>query len=274
MTVACTKDKTAAGGTGQTLCNSSNSPAGCSSRSCHSHVEDAQPAGATGPGWAFLQPGPVIRRTGRETCAALARGERERWCPLMGRPAAHPRINQTQLTVPVDDVMNRRLSSAMTSLPNAIHTRSAMGPAFLSILAGVEHLRLVVYRPRGAMSERPVYLRLTAEQVESIMHPAQGDTMAGLAALLSGRIARGGIPPVEVWEERALEETVESRFSFSLVRGLMLLAQLADGKPARLADLAADLKLSEGVAGTYVRTLLMARLVEQDPETGMYRLVG
>ncbi len=124
------------------------------------------------------------------------------------------------------------------------------------------------------MSERSVYLRLTAEQVQSIVDPAQGDTMASLAALLSGRIARVGIPSVEVWEERAQGETAEPRVSFALVRGLLLLAHLADGQPARLIDLAANLNLSEGAAGRYVRTLLMAGLVEQDPEAGLYRLVG
>jgi hypothetical protein len=156
----------------------------------------------------------------------------------------------------------------------AIHTRSPLGTALPSTLAAVQHLRPVAYRPRNAMNERPVYLRLTAEQVESIAHPAQGDTMASLAALLSGRTARKGIPPVEVWEERAHEETIESRFSFSLVRGLLLLAHLADGQPAHLADLAADLNLSVGAARTYVQTLLMAGLVEQDPETRLYRLAG
>ncbi len=118
----------------------------------------------------------------------------------------------------------------------------------------------------------PVYLRLTDEQVESITHPTQGDTMAGLAALLSGRIACEGISPVGVWEERGRGETVESRFSFSLVRGLLLLAHLADGQPARLTELAADLNLSDDAARTYVQTLVMAELVVQDPETRMYRL--
>jgi hypothetical protein len=124
------------------------------------------------------------------------------------------------------------------------------------------------------MNECPVYLRLTAEQVESIVHPAQSVSAAGLAAWLSGRIAREGIAAVEVWEERARGETVESRFSFSLVRGLLLLARLADGRPARLTDLAADLNLSAGSACTYVRTLLVAGLVVQDPETRLYRLAG
>ncbi len=124
------------------------------------------------------------------------------------------------------------------------------------------------------MSVRPVYLRLTAEQVESIVDPAQGDTMVSLAVLLSGRIACVGIPPVQVWEERAHGEAAESRVSFALVRGLLLLAHLADGQPARLLDLAADLNLSESAAGRYVRTLLMAGLVEQDPETHLYRLAG
>jgi hypothetical protein len=122
------------------------------------------------------------------------------------------------------------------------------------------------------MDERPVYVRLTVEQVKSIVYTAQGASVASLAALLSGRAARGGIPPIEVWEERALGETVESRFSFSLMRGLLLLAHLADGQPARLTDLAADLNLSAGTTRTYVQTLLIAGLLEQDPKTRLYRL--
>lgn len=152
--------------------------------------------------------------------------------------------------------------------------RSTMGSRLLSTLPAAERLRLVIYSLGGVMDERPVYLRLTTEQVKSIVHPAQGDTVASLAALLSGRIAREGILPVEVWEARAQGETVESRFSFSLVRGLLLLAHLADGQPARLRDLAVDLNLSEGAACVYVRTLLMAGLVVQDPETRLYGLAG
>ena len=123
------------------------------------------------------------------------------------------------------------------------------------------------------MNDRPVHLRLTAEWVESSVGPAPGDPRASLAALLSGRIACEGIPPVEVWEERAQRLTVESRFSFALVRSLLLLARLVHGHPARLSRLAGDLNLSDSTAGTCVRTLLMAGLVEQNP-THMYRLAG
>jgi DNA-binding IclR family transcriptional regulator len=55
---------------------------------------------------------------------------------------------------------------------------------------------------------------------------------------------------------------------------LLLLAHLADRQPARLADLAAGLKLSESAAGRYAQTLLLAGLVEQDPGTDLYRLAG
>jgi DNA-binding NarL/FixJ family response regulator len=136
----------------------------------------------------------------------------------------------------------------------------------------VELCQSAACHPLGVMDEHPVYVRLTAEQVASIVHAAQGGSAASLAALLSGRVAREGMPPIEVWEERAQGETVESRFSFSLVRGLLLLARLADGQPARLKDLAAELNLSASTVHTYVRTLLMAGLVRQDPETRLYRL--
>jgi predicted transcriptional regulator len=124
------------------------------------------------------------------------------------------------------------------------------------------------------MNERPVYLRLTAEQVESIVRLARGDTMESLTALLSAGLVRGGVPSVDVWEEWAEGEMGESRFSFSLVRGLLLLADLADGHRASLTDLAADLNLCESTAGRYLQTLVMAELVEQDPKTSLYRLAG
>ena len=124
------------------------------------------------------------------------------------------------------------------------------------------------------MSEHPVYVRLSTEQVKSIVRAAQGGDAASLAGSLSKRVVSREIPPIAVWEERAQGETVESRFSFSLVRGLLLLASLADGQPARLTDLAAELNLSPGTARTYVRTLLLAGLVEQDKGTRLYRLAG
>lgn len=129
-------------------------------------------------------------------------------------------------------------------------------------------LRSVIHDPLGAVDERPVYVLLTVERVAMIMHAAQGGSAASLAALLSKRADRERMPPIEVWEERARGEAVESRFSFSLVRGLLLLAHLANGQPASLTDLAANLNL----AHTYVRTLLMAGLVKQDPETCLYQL--
>jgi len=124
------------------------------------------------------------------------------------------------------------------------------------------------------MSERPVCLRLTTEQVESVVLAVQGGSAVSLEVLLSGRAALEGIPPAEVWEEHAEGETIDSRYSFALARGLLLLAHLADRQPARLADLAAGLRLSEGAAGRYAQTLLLAGLVAQDPETDLYRLAG
>jgi hypothetical protein len=153
-----------------------------------------------------------------------------------------------------------------------IHARRAIRWTIANASPATERRRLAIREFLGVVDERPVYVRLTTDQVESIVHVAHGGSAASLAALLSGRVAREGIPPIEVWEERALGETVESRFSFSLVRGLLLLAHLADGQPARLTDLATELNLSAGTARTYVRTLLMAGLVAQDPKTHLYRL--
>jgi IclR helix-turn-helix domain len=124
----------------------------------------------------------------------------------------------------------------------------------------------------GAVDERPVCVRLTAEQVELVIHAVQSGNGASLAALLAGRVSRYGIPPIAVWEEHAQGATIESRFSLALVRGLLLLAHLASGQPARLKDLAVELNLAPSTTRTYLRTLLIARLIEQDPDTRLYKL--
>lgn len=80
VTIACIKAKTAAGRTHAP--QQSNSPSAASSRPCQSHVEDAQPARATGPG-CVLQPGPRSSRNrqGKRAPPWCATG-RKRGCPL------------------------------------------------------------------------------------------------------------------------------------------------------------------------------------------------
>ncbi|HXB64889.1 MAG TPA: helix-turn-helix domain-containing protein [Solirubrobacteraceae bacterium] len=122
------------------------------------------------------------------------------------------------------------------------------------------------------MAGRPVYVRLTGEQVASVVQAAQaGEKAVDLAAQSSETAFRQAIPPVSVWEqyERAAPE---AHGSLALMRGLRLLALLAGGTPVGVVDLAADLKLSVTWASSYLQTLVIVGMVEHDSDTGMYRL--
>jgi hypothetical protein len=116
-----------------------------------------------------------------------------------------------------------------------------------------------------------IYVRLTPEQVASVVQSAQaGEDAAGLAGQLSELAF--ATPSVSVWE--AYERAVPgSRASLVFLGGLRLLARLAGGQPASLDDLASDVGLSPAAADSCIQTLVIAGMVERDAATGMYRLV-
>ncbi len=104
------------------------------------------------------------------------------------------------------------------------------------------------------------------------MRDAQGSGAASLAVLLSGRVSRKEIPPISVWEERSRAAAGKSQVSTSLVKGMLLLAYLANGQPTSINDMAAALAMSPSTAHRYVHTLLILGFIEQDPQTRKYRL--
>ncbi len=122
-----------------------------------------------------------------------------------------------------------------------------------------------------AVSDLPRYVRLTSEQVQSIVCAAQEGGTENVVMLLPEPLARHQLPPTAVWEER-IREDADARLSLPLARGLLFLARLAESGPTHLNDLAADLNLSPGVTNRYAHTLVLAGLVKRDQDTSCYRL--
>jgi hypothetical protein len=123
-----------------------------------------------------------------------------------------------------------------------------------------------------AVSETAPHVRLTVEQVQAIVRAAQEGGADSVLMLLPGLLSRQALPPAAVWEQRMHGEG-DLSFSLSLVRGLLLLARLVDGRPARLKDLAQELNISPSTTSRYLRTLVLVGLVEREPGTWGYRLV-
>ncbi len=121
------------------------------------------------------------------------------------------------------------------------------------------------------MADRAVYLRLTPQQVGEVMRKASGDGAVNVASLLAGPGSDWELPPREVLQERS-RQADETRFSMLLTRGLLILAQLMDGEPASVTDIAAELGMEPSTAHRLINTLQTLGLVEHDPGTGMYRI--
>jgi hypothetical protein len=122
------------------------------------------------------------------------------------------------------------------------------------------------------VSELPGHIRLTNEQVESIVRAAHEGSAESVVMLMPRVLPRQRLPPIACWEERIREDS-DARLSLPLARGLLFLARLAESSSVRLNDLASDLNLSPSVTSRYAHTLVLAGLVERDPDTSRYRLV-
>ncbi len=115
-------------------------------------------------------------------------------------------------------------------------------------------------------------IRLTVDQVQSIVRAAQEGGTENVVMLMPEPLAHRQLPPTALWEQRIREDT-DARLSLPLARGLLFLARLAERGPADLNDLAPVLQLSAGVISRYAHTLVLAGLVERDSDTSRYRLV-
>ncbi len=123
------------------------------------------------------------------------------------------------------------------------------------------------------MDDRPVYIRLTPEQVGSVLQAVQASSEASvLAARVSELASRQALPPISAWEARD-DASDQSQCSLALLRGLRLLSRLAGGQLASLGDLTSELGMSASVAGAYIQALVVTGMVKCDPGTDVYRLV-
>lgn len=94
-----------------------------------------------------------------------------------------------------------------------------------------------------------------------------------MSVLLSGLASRV-VHPFSAWEERYREDIDGSRFSLSLLKGLVVVACLLGGEPVSVNELAARLQTGTSTAYRYLNTLLVLELAEQDPKTHRYRLTA
>ena len=108
-------------------------------------------------------------------------------------------------------------------------------------------------------------IELSKAQVDQVMRTA------GSGASFSARIQRGlanteGIPA-------SLAELDDSRFSRSLLTGLVLLASFPEnGGYLGNGEIARDLQLNPSTSHRYITTLVEVGLLERDPTTRRYRL--
>lgn len=120
-------------------------------------------------------------------------------------------------------------------------------------------------RPRRETPASVIVIELTRSQILHIREEA-GESEAG-----------AGLPdsPDDVRRLGALLNEVarnpRPRFSKSLASGLYVLASLPDdGKPVGIVELAETLEMSNSTLHRYLRTLIVAELVQRDAATRKY----
>ena len=119
-----------------------------------------------------------------------------------------------------------------------------------------------------------MHLQLTPQQVSKIVREAYEDGANLSMLLLSGLASHVEILPFPAWEERYRRDSDGSRFSLSLLKGLVVFACLLRDGPVSVNDLAARLQTGTSTAYRYLNTLLILELAEQDPKTHRYRLAA
>jgi len=121
---------------------------------------------------------------------------------------------------------------------------------------------------QAAMVRPAIDIVLTGGQVDQVVRAADGG--GGTLAVLLGGL--GGLRGVFAGD--ALREAFDDpRLSRSLLLGLGLLAALpGDGSYVRLREVVQATGLNTSTAHRYLNTLVMAGLIERDPQTRRYRL--
>jgi hypothetical protein len=133
----------------------------------------------------------------------------------------------------------------------------------------------------------PISITLSPSQVDDVVRAAAGSRAPSISTLIADRLNKpferedAGTPPSRsgAVEEKPLSwsylpmDTVDSRLSRSLLRGLSILTAFGpDGGARGIVELARDLGMSPSTAHRYALTLVELGLLERCPRTRKYRL--
>ncbi|MHB8241728.1 MAG: helix-turn-helix domain-containing protein [Solirubrobacteraceae bacterium] len=114
--------------------------------------------------------------------------------------------------------------------------------------------------PRETAGAGEVRIELGPAQVNQILRAAGGSPSLHLSQLADGNL------------DRLLAETGDTKFSRSLVRGLLSYITFPDdGRYLGVAEVARHLHMNTSTTHRYITTLLAVGLVERHPRTRRYR---
>jgi len=122
-------------------------------------------------------------------------------------------------------------------------------------------------RRPGSVSTEKIVIELTKAQVDRVVGEASaGGTMSVLLSALRG-------PDWSIRPGSAPEQMDDRSLSRSLLSGLLLLSCFPpDGSHLGIAELSRMLNANPSTTHRYVKTLMVAGLLERDPATRKYRL--
>jgi hypothetical protein len=153
-------------------------------------------------------------------------------------------------------------------------TADASDPALCLAIKGAGRVptRPAPSNKKGGSASAGIAVELSKAQIDQVVREAgQGGTMSVLLSAI------GGPDWALAYDaERLLPAQFESpRFSRSLLWGLVVLSCFvaAEGELG-VAEVAGMLRMENSTVHRYMSTLLAAGLLEQDPSTRRYRLVG
>ncbi len=124
---------------------------------------------------------------------------------------------------------------------------------------------------RGAEREggREVWIRLSRVQVEEVVRAAGPES--AILGLLRDLGAEPQLPIADIAGDPMM---TDRRLSRSTLTGLLVLACFSPpGTERRVSDVADQVHLTRSTAHRFIKTFQAAGLMEQNPDTRMYRLV-
>lgn len=124
---------------------------------------------------------------------------------------------------------------------------------------------------RGAERDegREVYIRLSRAQIEEVMRAAGPES-----AILGLLRDLGAEPQRQIADIAGDPMMTDRRLSRSTLTGLLVLACFSPpGTERRVSDVAEQVQLTRSTAHRFIKTFQAAGLMEQNPDTRMYRLM-